>query len=365
MVFKNMNKLKLLFPLLGTSALAVAPALTAQTSQSNNLDSKNNSGYGKDPLHRISTDNNSKYYVDGKSDEYYYDSAGITHAYSEANLTFSLTTAGVTKLVQDQIKYKPSTSHLIMSFFNNGGGQTTMTYALKHFGYGCRNSYLGEILGTSTDGLCFNDKNIYQDFMNHMDQPVSVVNKLVGLYNKHIALPQVAVKFHFNYHTFGHDDFDVTFTMGKIPPVPQSKLAPSQFIGHFPGMGPYGKAGNQDHAKLISSESTSESLKLDLSTTSINYINSHFLNKPVPSSKIALAVMDYLHDAYPSSDWKATLAGILRAGGVPAVNYAFGKLIDFIGTYQKDGKTLLKNTPAYYYIKDGDSFTAAKNQPFS
>ena len=356
-----MKKLKLLFPLLGTSALAVAPALTAQTNQSNNL--KSNSGYGTDPKTRVFTDNNSKYYVGGKSTEYYYNYSSTSTGYSEANLNFALTSAGATQLASDLVKYRPNPSHLIMSFFNNGGGKTTMSYALKHFGMGYTNSYLNEISFNSTDHLVIADDNIYQDFMNHMDQPSSVLNKLVGLYKRHITLPQVAVKFHYNYHTFGHDDFDVSFTMGKIPPVPESKVTPASFVGHFPGMGPYGKVGNQDQAKLISSESTSESLKLDLSTMSINYINNHYLNRPVNS--VPLAVMDYLWKAYPSSDWKSTLSGILRAGGVSAVNYAFGKLIDFIGTYQKDGKTLLKNTPAYYYIKDGDSFTAAKNQPFS
>ena len=362
MVFILMKKLKLLFPLLGTSALAAAPALTAQTNQSNNL--KSNSGYGTDPKTRVFTDNNSKYYVGGKTTEYYYDGDG-SH-YTEANLNFTMTTAGVTKLVQDEIEYHPYASHLIMSFFDIGGGKSEKTYALKHFYSGFNNSYLKEVAGSSDDNLITkqtSDPEAYQDFMKHLSQPANILDELVTDYKKGVVLPQVSVRFHYDYHTVSKDDFDVSFTMGKFPPVSQAKLAPSQFIGHFPGMGPYGKVGNQDQAKLISSESTSESLKLDLSTMSINYINNHYLNRPVNS--VPLAVMDYLWKAYPSSDWKSTLSGILRAGGVSAVNYAFGKLIDFIGTYQKDGKTLLKNTPAYYYIKDGDSFTAAKNQPFS
>ena len=365
-----MKKLKLLFPLLGTSALAVAPMLTAQTNSTNKT-----SNLGLAPSqHVVYGDNNSKMYLNGMSDEYYYDlSGGFIHKYyTEANLNFTLTSYGTTQLAKAEIATKHTTATMIMYFLSYGLGDNHETQ-LKHFGEGYVNSYLNEITGDSDNHLMgpnFIDRDAYSDFMDHMDQPASVVDQITDMYKKGVALPQISVRFHYDFHTFAKDDFDVSFTIGNYPPsnlVPGTKntLNPSQFIGHFPGMGPYGKAGNQDHAKLISSESTSESLKLDLSTTSINYINSHFLNKPVPSSKIALAVMDYLHDAYPSSDWKATLAGILRAGGVPAVNYVFGKLIDFIGTYQKDGKTLLKNTPAYYYIKDGDSFTAAKNQPFS
>ena len=363
-----MRKLKLLFPLLGTSALAVAPALTAQANQA-----KKSSAFGlnglPDSLKRVETDNNSKMFVNGETDEYYYDlkqSFFYAH-YTEANLTFTFNTYGATQLVKAKMASKSSTGSVIMSFLNDN---------LKHFDHLFWNSYIHEIENQSGDKLIggtYNDPDIYSDFENSMDQPASTLDKLVTDYKNGDVLPQVSVRFHYNFHTFAKDDHDVSFTVGKFPPTSQSsltiapgKLTPATvFKGHFPGMGPYGNVGNQDHAKLISSESQSESLKLDLSTMSINYINSHFLNKPVPSSKIALGVMDYLWQAYPSRDWKATLAGFLRAGGVPAVNYYFGKLIDFIGTYQKDGKTLLKNTPAYYYIKDGDSFTAAKNQPFS
>ena len=363
-----MKKLKLLFPLLGTSALVVTPALAAQTNQS--VKSKLNAsirsfpltyqkdGYSENPTYtRNSYDNNKTLFVNGYSMGYYYDHPFAT-GYSEANLTFTFTSVGATALALNKMYSSASTSDVIMAFLDKN---------LKHFDNGYKNSYLNEIEDVSTDHLMhkFSDGYAYADFKSHLGQPVSQVNQLVTLLKEGRALPEVSVKFHYNYHRIAHDDFDVSFTFGKYPPSTFVKITPSKFIGHFPGMGPYGKVGDQDHAKLISSESTSESLKLDLSTKSINYINSHFLNKPVPSSKIALAVMDYLWKAYPSSDWKATLAGILRAGGVPAVNYAFGKLIDFIGTYQKDGKTLLKNTPAYYYIKDGDSFTAAKNQPFS
>ena len=349
-----MKKLKLLFPLLGTSALAVAPALSAQANQT--FKSKSNDSYGLPPTKtRDNRDNNKTLFAGGYSSEYYYDQ-DFAGYYSEANFLFTFTSAGSMALAKAKIASSDPTSKVFMTFLDKN---------LKHFDNGIKNSYLNEIEDASSDSLMYHESDGYawNDFMNSIDP--GTLDKLVTDYKNGDVLPELTVKFHYAYHLSSHDDFDVSFTLGKWPSTPETSFNPASFTGHFPGMGPYGKAGDQDHAKLISSESTSESLKLDLSTKSINYINSHFLNKPVPSSKIALAVMDYLWKAYPSSDWKATLAGILRAGGVSAVNYAFGKLIDFIGTYQKDGKTLLKNTPAYYYIKDGDSFTAAKNQPFS
>ena len=350
-----MKKLKLLFPLLGTSALAVTPVLTAQTHQLNKQDSFNqNMLKNKFNTH---TDNNSKLFLDGKSVEYYSNIDSSENYYRDASLDFTFTSAGITELVKAKIASSESTSKLIMAFLDKN---------LKHFDNGYKNSYLNEIEGVSTDSLMGNntDGYAYNDFMNSMDQPTNQVdNLLVPSLKQGKVLPQVKVRFQYGYHSTSHDAFRVLFFVGKFPPSPQSSIAPSSFVGHFPGMGPYGKVGDQDHAKLISSESQSESLKLDLSTMSINYINNHYLNRPVNS--VPLAVMDYLWKAYPNSDWKATLSGFLRAGGVNAVNYIFGKLVDFIGTYQKDGKTLLKNTPAYYYINDGNSFTAAKNQPFS
>ena len=355
-----MKKLKLLFPLLGTSALAVAPALTAQANQSK----KNNSFKDFPPTdHRISTDNNKTLFVNGKTDEYYYDQPNprFWPSYTEANLTFTFTSAGSMALAKAETTTTHSTGGMIMAFLDKN---------LKHFDNGCKDSYLNEIEDVSNDRLMRNhsDGYAYSDFMNHMGQPASVVNQITDMYKKGVALPQIAVRFHYDWQTFAKDDFDVSFTIGNYPPsnlVPGTKntLNPASFVGHFPGMGPYGKTGDQDHAELISSEPESETLKLDLSTASINYINNHYLNRPV--SSVPLAVMDYLWKAYPSSDWKSTLSGILRAGGVNAVNYYFGKLVGFIGTYDSDGKTLLVAYPAYYYIKDGDSFTAAKNQPFS
>ena len=351
-----MKKLKLLFPLLGTSALAAAPALSAQTHQIVKKNSNHSVGNVKNcpPLNRKNTDENSKLFLNGISDSYYYDGSSYGY-FDEANFSFTLTRAGATALAKAKMTSSDDCIPAIMNFLNKN---------LIHFDQGNKRSYLNEVEGTADDDVMwtYEDGWAWSDFMNHMDQAGSQVEKLVTLLKQGKPLPGVEVKFHYAYHAWLKDDFDVTFTLDPLNPG--AKITPNaSFTGHFPGMGPYGKAGDQDHAELISSEPESETLKLDLSTASINYINNHYLNRPV--SSVPLAVMDYLWKAYPSSDWKSTLSGILRAGGVNAVNYYFGKLVDFIGTYDSDGKTLLVAYPAYYYIKDGDSFTTAKNQPFS
>ena len=366
-----MKKLKLLFPLLGTSALAVAPMLTAQTNSTNKT-----SNLGLAPSqHVVYGDNNSKMYLNGMSDEYYYDlSGGFIHKYyTEANLNFTLTSYGTTQLAKAEIATKHTTATMIMYFLSYGLGDNHETQ-LKHFGEGYVNSYLNEITGDSDNHLMgpnFIDRDAYSDFMDHMDQPASVVDQITDMYKKGVALPQISVRFHYDFHTFAKDDFDVSFTIGNYPPsnlVPGTKntLNPSQFIGHFPGMGPYGKVGEQDHAKLISTD-PAISLKFDLSTTSINYINNNIIMRyKGPVNSMSLVILDFLRQAYPSSsDWRGAIAGILREGGVANVNREFSKLVDYIGTYQKDGRTFFKLTPAYYYIDQETNFTAAKNQPFS
>ena len=357
-----MKKLKLLFPLLGTSAIVVAPAMSAQVNQNTkaNLSLEN-----KDLIYN---DNNSKMYLNGRTEEYYYDLKDSFSGsyYSEANINFTLTSYGATQLAKAEIATKHTTGTMIMYFL--AYGLFNKETQLKHFGYGYANSYLNEIENNSNDNImkAFDDKDAYNDFINHMSQPASVVYKITDMYKHGDKLPQIAVRFHYDYHTFAKDDFDVSFTMGKIPPTPQSSLTPASFIGHFPGMGPYGKVGDQDHAKLIGTD-PAISLKFDLSTTSINYINNNIIMRyKGPVNSMSLVILDYLHDAYPSSsDWKGAIAGILREGGVANVNREFNKLVDFIGTYQKDGRTFFKLTPAYYYIDQESNFTAAKNQPFS
>ena len=349
-----MKKLKLLFPLLGTSALAVAPALSAQANQT--FKSKSNDSYGLPPTKtRDNRDNNKTLFAGGYSSEYYYDQ-DFAGYYSEANFLFTFTSAGSMALAKAKIASSDPTSKVFMTFLDKN---------LKHFDNGIKNSYLNEIEDASSDSLMYHESDGYawNDFMNSIDP--GTLDKLVTDYKNGDVLPELTVKFHYAYHLSSHDDFDVSFTLGKWPSTPETSFNPASFTGHFPGMGPYGKAGDQDHAKIIPNK-YGGSMKLDLSTLSINYINNAQIIHGAAKNPEA-AIWRYLLLAYPSSDWKAYIAGILRAGGMGAVNYYFGKLVNFIGTYQKDGKTLLKNTPAYYYVNNGftTSFTAAKNQPFS
>ena len=201
-----MRKLKLLFPLLGTSALAVAPALTAQANkyQKSNLSIKG-LPYSKT---RIETDNNSKLFLNGKTDEYYYGLGSVIHNYTEANLNFTLTPYGAKELALAEIASSAHTGQIIMTFFNT---------KLKHFDNLYVNSYLQEIEDRSNDNLMYNfqDLEAYGNFMNNMKQPASIVYKLVDMYKNNEKLPQVAVRFHYNFHTFATDDHDVSFTIVK------------------------------------------------------------------------------------------------------------------------------------------------------
>ena len=197
-----MKKIKLLFPLLGTSALAVTPALTAQTKQ---FSQPNNSTSGK---HVINYNNDTYWFLNGKTDEYYYNDSTLT-AYTEANLNFTLTSMGATELAKASIASSAHTGEVIMTFFNT---------KLLHFDNLYAYSYLNEIEGSSDNANLMqgaNDKDAYSDFMNNMAQPASIVAKLEDMYNNHEKLPQVAVRFHYNFHTFADDDFDVSFTIVK------------------------------------------------------------------------------------------------------------------------------------------------------
>ena len=204
-----MEKLKLLFSLSGTSALAVAPFLTVQSS----LTDKSHvaiSQYNSHPnFHRIDTDNNKLLFVDGKTDAYYYDSwYDLTGYYSGANLSFNFTSYGATLLAKAETLTTHSTGQMIMAFLDKN---------LKHFDSGDINSYLNEIENVAHDHLFanHNDGYAYSKFMNEMSQPAGVVNKLTDMFKMGEKLPQINVWFHYHWHSVESNTFDVLFSIAK------------------------------------------------------------------------------------------------------------------------------------------------------
>ena len=204
-----MKKLKLLFPLFTTSALAIVPVLTAQSHppyKSNVLSSQ----YGAhENFHRINRENNKLLFVGGKTDAYYYDSHdSVLGEYSGANLSFTFTSYGATLLAKAETLTTHSTGGMIMAFLDKN---------LKYFDNGTKWSYLNEIEGVAPDGLFSEnpDGYAYSKFMNTMGQPASVVYKLTDMFKKGEKLPQVTVWFHYFYHEFESNTYDVLFAIPK------------------------------------------------------------------------------------------------------------------------------------------------------
>ena len=206
-----MKKLKLLFPLFTTSALAVAPALAAQSSltyKSSGSRLKDGPLYHKD---RISTDNNKLLFLDGKTHGHYYGGDGDPHNYTGANLTFTFTSYGATMLAKAKTTTTHKTGGMVMSFLDKN---------LKHFDNGIKNSYLNEIEGVSSDRLMnVHDGYAYNKFMNVISDPDydvdSVVSKITDMFIKGEKLPSISVWFHYAWHPFESNTYDVIFTILK------------------------------------------------------------------------------------------------------------------------------------------------------
>ena len=204
-----MKKLKLLFPLFTTSALVIAPVLTAQSHLSNKSN-VSNSQYGVQPnFHRVDTDNNKLLFVDGKTDAYYYASHDTDlGSYRGANLDFTFTSYGATLLAKAETLTTHSTGGMIMAFLDKN---------LKWFDNGDKSSYLNEIEGIAPDGIFAQnpDGYAYSKFMNAMGQPAGVVYKLTDMFKMGEKLPQVKVWFHYFYHPFESNTYDVLFAIVK------------------------------------------------------------------------------------------------------------------------------------------------------
>ena len=155
-------------------------------------------------------DNDRNLFIDGYTKEYYYDLVG---SYGEGNLDFTISSAGAMSLIEEY-RHSPSswkTGKTIMDWLN---------HQLKHFDDLFASSYLNRIEGNATlpggQGI-YKDSDAYNDFENHLGQPASIVYSLNKLYSQGKVLPAVAVRFHYNYHDFAKDDFDVSFTLTDKP----------------------------------------------------------------------------------------------------------------------------------------------------
>ena len=356
-----MKKLKLLFPLLGTSAFVIAPALTVQSHRS----FENKNIQFDDPATKTLTytNNNSKLYAAGKSVEYYYDYKYFPmeyhHKYTEANLNFSLTPYGATELAKAAISYGGSTGSLIMTFFHTGvGGNKT---ALGDFDTYSDNSYITRIetgfVQKSKDILggleIASDPPAYTDFLNHMSQPADVVSHLVDLYKHRVALPSVNVRFHYDYHSIAKDDFDVSFT---IPTKHRS----------FPDYGPFGGKGNEDAVQILTSGDMGY-IQFDISTTSIAFINHYYLAYGRGDTPW-YGIYDFLTDAYPRGNFTDTLYRIKEQGD-PSINTIMEHITNYIGTYKDPHNyTQLNLKPAFMEFHfdnwNADHINVEKNHPF-
>ena len=200
-----MKKLKLLFPLFATSALAVTPALTAQS----NTTHKSNVGGLKESWehYRNSTDNNKLLFLNGLTKEYYYGGDGSPGGNRGANLDFTFTSYGATLLAKAETLTTHSTGAMIMYFLDKN---------LKHFDNGVKDSYLNEIEGVVHNYMYQNqDHDAYSKFADSMSQPASVVDKITDMFRKGEKLPQVNVWFHYYWHPIESNTFDVLFGIVK------------------------------------------------------------------------------------------------------------------------------------------------------
>ena len=337
-----MKKLKLLFPLIATSALAVTPVLTVGIHKPvNNLSDKT--------LHVISTDNNNSIFYNGKTDEYYYDNKTFLHGsyYTEANLTFQITPYGASLLAKAVADSSSSAGYAIMEFLSQN---------LKHFDNTIKNSYLHEIEGFSDDHLMGSepgepiDWKAYSRFRDNMSQAAGVVSQIQKLINEKKGLPAINVRFHYNWHTFLNNDYDVSFDTAIKNVVPAW-----DWNGHFPGMGPYGPKGDQDAASAIGNDDMF-TLTFDLSTRSIKWINEYYIvdTRVSKNDTPAYGIYDYLTDAYPHSPFTTDLYELKEAND-PAISTIMNAMVQYIGTHRTNGQLLLNLKPAFEII--------AKNQP--
>ena len=333
-----MKKLKLLFPLLGTSAIVVAPALSAQTNRYN--DPPDPSGNEK----RVRYDNNNKLFLAGKTTEYYYDFKTPDLGYTEGNFNFTLTSYGTAQLAKAKMASSASTGQVIMTFLDKN---------LLHFDNLYKYSYLNEVEGTAPDKFMrhYTDGYAWSKFANSMGQPATQVDKFVTLLKQGVPLPQVAVRFHYDWHTFASNDFDVSFSDNAVTPI-----APGyDWNGHFPGMGPYGPKGDQDAATAIGNDDMF-TLTFDLSTRSIKWINQYYIsdNRASKNDTPANGIYDFLTDAYPSGAFTADLYE-LNSADDPAISTIMNAMVQYIGTHRTNGQLLLNLKPGFEII--------AKNQP--
>ena len=173
----------------------------------------------------------------------------------------------------------------------------------------------------------------------------------------------------------------ITPALSAQTPQLKNKNNLKTFNGHFSGMGPYGSAGNQDHAWAnIGSITVKEllTIRFDVSTTSIAYINAHYIYGRGDSP--GYAVYDFLTDAYPHGDFTEALYAVKINSDTPSIttimdNFVFGKDGDGTGIgVHKDSKgtTLLNSHPEYmeitvnrHYFSTDTHWEWGINRPFS
>ncbi len=120
----------------------------------------------------------------------------------------------------------------------------------------------------------------------------------------------------------------------------------AKFDGHFPGLGPYGKEGDQDHAWAAKSTTIYAHIKFDLSRTSEQYINDHYLGRGETPWD---AIYDFETEAYPSSGDSGFTYEFFNIMLLGNIDKMVKDLSDWIG-YTDSHHDRLKLHPAYFEV---------------
>ncbi len=122
----------------------------------------------------------------------------------------------------------------------------------------------------------------------------------------------------------------------------------AKFDGHFPGLGPYGTEGDQDHAWASDTDDGDIHIKFDLSRTSEQYINDHYLAGRGDTPWYG--IYDFETDAYPATEHTGHAIFTddfyqLKENG--DINKMMKDLSDWIG-YTDSHHDRLQLNPAYF-----------------